>query len=66
MTQSTQVNQLKNGWKRQPVKPSKSPALNPIKILWHDLKKAVQPRQPKNLDEQNILYGGMIQNVPVL
>ena len=31
--------------------PSPSPDLNPIEMLWHDLKRAVHTRQPKNIAE---------------
>jgi hypothetical protein len=31
--------------------PSQSPDLYPIEMLWHDLKRAVQSRQPRNIDE---------------
>ncbi|MGL4704884.1 MAG: transposase, partial [Enterococcus faecalis] len=29
--------------------PSQSPDLNPIKILWHDLKKSIHARKPSNV-----------------
>ncbi len=31
--------------------PSQSPDLNPIEMLWHDLKKAVHARKPSNVAE---------------
>uniref|UniRef100_A0AAY4AL84 Tc1-like transposase DDE domain-containing protein n=1 Tax=Denticeps clupeoides TaxID=299321 RepID=A0AAY4AL84_9TELE len=31
--------------------PSQSPDLNPIEMLWHDLKKAVHARKPSNKAE---------------
>lgn len=31
--------------------PSQSPDLNPIEMLWHDLKRAIHTRQPKNIAE---------------
>ena len=30
---------------------SQSPELNPIEMLWHDLKRAVHTRKPKNIAE---------------
>jgi transposase len=34
-------------------RPSQSPDLNPIEMLWHDLKRAVHTRHPKNIAELN-------------
>ena len=31
--------------------PSQSPALNPIEMLWHDLKQAVHAPKPSNVTE---------------
>ena len=31
--------------------PSQSPDLNPIEMLWHDLKRAIHARHPRNLSE---------------
>jgi transposase len=31
--------------------PSQSPDLNPIEMLWHDLKRAIHTRNPKNIAE---------------
>ncbi|KAK3507430.1 hypothetical protein QTP70_020631 [Hemibagrus guttatus] len=31
--------------------PSQSPDLNPIEVLWHDLKKVVHARKPSNVAE---------------
>ncbi|KAF7640594.1 hypothetical protein LDENG_00031440, partial [Lucifuga dentata] len=31
--------------------PSQSPGLNPIGMLWHDLKQAVHARKPSNVAE---------------
>ena len=54
MTQNTEVNQQQKGFNRRkytfwsgPV----SPDLNPIEILWHDLKRAVHTGHPKNIAE---------------
>lgn len=31
--------------------PSQSPDLNPIEMLWHDLKTSIRPKHPRNLTE---------------
>ncbi len=55
MIQNTPANPPLNGWRKTKWRllewPSQSPDLNPIEMLWHDLKKAVHARKPSNVAE---------------
>jgi hypothetical protein len=55
MTQNTEVNQQQNGFNRRKYAfwsdLLESPDLNPIEMLWHDLKRVVHTRHPKNIVE---------------
>lgn len=42
---------------------SGSPDLNPIEMLWRDLKRASHSRHPKNLVGLTVLQGGMAQQI---
>lgn len=42
---------------------SQSSDLNPIEMLWHDLKRAIHTRHPKNIAElKQLCKEGMLQN----
>ncbi len=44
--------------------PSQSPDLNPIEMLWHDLKKAVHARKPSNVAELQQFCQGEWAKIP--
>ncbi|KAK3542759.1 hypothetical protein QTP70_002767 [Hemibagrus guttatus] len=44
--------------------PSQSPDLNPIEMLWHDLKKVVHARKPSNVAELQQLYKDEWAKIP--
>ena len=52
MIQNTPASPPLNGKKKEVLEwPSQSPDLNPIEMLWRDLKKVVHARKPSNVAE---------------
>ena len=68
MIQSTQSSPPLNGSKETKDRflewPSQSPDLNPIEMLWHDLKQAVHARKPSNMVELKQFYKDEWAKIP--